>query len=96
MLCPGVLRWRFLSLDPVTRELIDDPLDGFLLPNVVSLQGEGFVSYSITPKPNLQHGTQFMSLSSRRNRFQRLRLKTLNPHCLLPWCPGLVVVRTFC
>lgn len=53
----GILTWRFLSLDPQTRELVADPLDGFLPPNVTSPQGEGYVSYSVAPKTSLTHGT---------------------------------------
>lgn len=54
----GVVKWRFLSLDPKTRELTADPLDGFLPPNKAPREGEGFVSYSIMPKPDLPHGTE--------------------------------------
>lgn len=60
----GILTWRFISLDPKTRELTDDPLDGFLPPNITSPQGEGFVSYSIKPKAGLPHGTEIRNKAS--------------------------------
>jgi PKD repeat protein len=54
----GILKWRFLSLDPATREMLTDPLDGFLPPNVTSPEGQGFVSYTIQPKTALAHNTR--------------------------------------
>lgn len=53
----GVVTWRFLSIDPLTRELTDDPLDGFLAPNKNKGEGEGFVSFSIALKPGFNTGT---------------------------------------
>ena len=53
----GVITWRFLSIDPLTRELTDDPLDGFLAPNKKKGEGEGFVSFSIKLKPGFSTGT---------------------------------------
>jgi PKD repeat protein len=53
----GIVKWRFLSLDPVTREILTDPLDGFLPPNKTGREGQGFVSYSIRPKETLSDGT---------------------------------------
>lgn len=60
----GILKWRFLSIDPLTRELISDPADGFLPPNITSPQGEGFISYSIQPKASLPHGAQVKNKAS--------------------------------
>lgn len=54
----GILTWRFLSLDPQTRELLSDPLDGFLPPNVTAPQGQGYIAYAVKPKAALTHGTQ--------------------------------------
>jgi PKD repeat protein len=59
----GVLTWRFLSLDPKTMELTDDPLDGFLPANVTSPEGEGFVSFSVKPKTGLATGSQIKNKS---------------------------------
>lgn len=52
----GVLKWSFLAIDPATKELIDDPLDGFLPPNNASPEGEGFIAFVISPKPSLPSG----------------------------------------
>ena len=53
----GVLRWQFSSLD-TTLQPTQNALAGFLPPNKTSPQGEGFVSYTITPKVGLPTGTQ--------------------------------------
>lgn len=53
----GVIEWRFTSLDPATLEYTDNPLAGFLPPNVNSPEGEGAVSYSIAMKPGLPQQT---------------------------------------
>lgn len=60
----GILTWQFLSIDPITRELINDPLDGFLPPNVQKGEGEGFIAYSIQPKTTLSHGTEIHNKAS--------------------------------
>lgn len=54
----ATINWKFSSLDPETMELTEDPIAGFLPPNVTSPQGEGFVSYSICPKTNLASGME--------------------------------------
>ena len=45
----GMVSWQMTSVDPVTGELVEDPLAGFLPPNDDTQRGEGFVSYSIYP-----------------------------------------------
>lgn len=52
----GVVTWRFRSLDPATLELTDDPLAGFLAPNVTPPEGDGSVSFTIAAKPELADG----------------------------------------
>lgn len=47
--------WSFRSFDPVTMDLTEDIDLGFLPPNVSSPEGEGFVTFTIEPKPNLPH-----------------------------------------
>ena len=54
----GVAYWRFLTLDPTTMDLSEDPDMGFLPPNVTSPEGEGFVSFYIRAKENIQTGTE--------------------------------------
>lgn len=53
----GVAKWHFCSLDPMTMEPTDDPLDG-ILPVNVNGKGIGEVSYNISLKPKLIHGTE--------------------------------------
>ncbi len=49
------LLWRFYTLQPTNRDLVTTITDGFLNPNVTSPEGEGYVTYSIAPKPNRPH-----------------------------------------
>ena len=42
-----LVKWRFLSLDPATLDLVWDPDGGFLPPNVNSPEGEGFVNFTL-------------------------------------------------
>jgi hypothetical protein len=54
----GVVSWRFTSLDPDTGKPPDDPLAGFLPPNVTAPEGEGSVSFTVSPKALLPTGTE--------------------------------------
>jgi len=49
----GVIKWEFLSLNPTSMQLEEDPFIGFLPPNNTSHAGEGFVSYSVGLKKEL-------------------------------------------
>jgi uncharacterized repeat protein (TIGR01451 family) len=60
----GVLTWSLVSTDPVTGQLVTDPLAGFLPPDNAQGQGEGFVTYTIQPKAGLPTGTQIMNQAS--------------------------------
>lgn len=51
----NVVTWKFESLDPVSRDLVVNPFDGFLNPNQSSPEGEGYVSFSIKPLPDRPH-----------------------------------------
>ncbi|NNE34010.1 MAG: T9SS type A sorting domain-containing protein [Rhodothermales bacterium] len=53
----GRLVWRFSSIDPDTGELPADPFEGFLPPNQQPPEGEGYVTFTIHPKPDLATGT---------------------------------------
>lgn len=53
----GKVTWSFSSIDPMTLEPIDDPLLGFLPPNVIENEGQSFVQFSVKPKNNLSHNT---------------------------------------
>ena len=60
----GLLVWRFTSLDPVTGEPTEDPLAGFLPPNVNPPAGEGHVLFTVQPKPGLLTGTTICNQAS--------------------------------
>ncbi len=49
----GVVKWEFLSLNPGTMNLEEDPFIGFLPPNVTPPEGDGFVSFSVGLKEEL-------------------------------------------
>ncbi len=49
----GVIRWEFLSLNPISMEYEEDPLIGFLPPNNSNREGEGFVSFYVGLKNEL-------------------------------------------
>jgi len=53
----GIAKWHITSLDPMTMEPTDDPMDG-VLPINTNGNGIGEVSYNISLKPDLAHGTK--------------------------------------
>ena len=53
-----VLTYRFTSLNPLTGEFPEDPLAGFLPPNVNPPEGDGSVLFTIMPLNNLLTGTE--------------------------------------
>jgi len=53
----GLITWRFESIDPVTGNPTDDPIAGFLPPNITSPEGEGSVSFTVMPKMGLASST---------------------------------------
>jgi hypothetical protein len=57
----GTATWRFVSLDPVTLKPVDDPLAGFLPPNTTPPAGEGFVSFTISPRQTVPNGTNVVN-----------------------------------
>jgi len=52
----GVVSWRFTSIDPVTGQQTRDPLAGFLPPNQVPPEGDGWVTYTVRPRSTLVTG----------------------------------------
>ena len=52
----GLLTWRLTSIDLETGELPNDPLVGFLPPNVNPPEGDGSVLFSVMPKKDLITG----------------------------------------
>ncbi|WDI41488.1 Calx-beta domain-containing protein [Bremerella sp. P1] len=52
----GEAFWEFTSIDPETGDAPTNALAGFLPPNLVSPEGEGFVTYSIQVSPDAVTG----------------------------------------
>lgn len=50
-----VVEWKFQSFDTLTYGLTNDVMSGFLPPNTIRPQGEGYVTYSIKPYATLSH-----------------------------------------
>lgn len=53
----GILDATYTALDPATMEWTEDPILGFLPPNVNAPEGEGSLTFSIFPKDSLATGT---------------------------------------
>lgn len=51
----GIIFWQFITLDPETMDLTEDPFGGFLPPNKNSPEGEGFVQFFVSLKDNIEH-----------------------------------------
>ena len=54
----GVLSWRFISTNPATGDLPENPREGFLPPNVNPPEGDGNVLFTVMPKTDLPTGTE--------------------------------------
>jgi hypothetical protein len=54
----GLITWQLSSIDPATGLPPEDPLVGFLPPNVNPPEGEGSVIFTLMPKQSLPTGTQ--------------------------------------
>lgn len=52
----GEVTWEFFSLDPETGDFPFNPFLGFLPPNTDGIIGQGFVTYTIRPKPGIAQG----------------------------------------
>jgi hypothetical protein len=60
----GEITWKFASLDPSTGLPPDDPLAGFLPPNVNPPEGEGSVLYTVMTKEGLPSGTEIRNTAN--------------------------------
>ena len=54
----GVAMWTLAAADPITGELPEDPLAGFLLPNDDSGRGDGFLRFDVSPRTDRPTGTR--------------------------------------
>jgi hypothetical protein len=57
----GVITWLLQSVDPVTGQLVTDPLAGFLPPDNAQQAGEGYVTYTVRSRGGLGTGTQILN-----------------------------------
>jgi hypothetical protein len=53
----GIIRWHFIAMDPKTGKLTNDPVLGFLPPNVNPPEGEGYVKYRVNLLDSVANGT---------------------------------------
>lgn len=54
----GLVTWRFASIDPETGLTPEDPMLGFLPPNSTPPEGEGSVSFTVSPRTGLPTRTE--------------------------------------
>jgi hypothetical protein len=57
----GVITWLLQSVDPVTGQLVTDPLAGFLPPDNAQQAGEGYVTYTVRSRGGLATGTRILN-----------------------------------
>lgn len=60
----GEIRWEFAAIDPATGDLPESPFVGFLPPNALSPEGEGFVTYTVRPKQSSLTGDRIDASAS--------------------------------
>ncbi|MGA2659692.1 MAG: carboxypeptidase regulatory-like domain-containing protein, partial [Verrucomicrobiota bacterium] len=60
----GVITWTMTSIDPVTGQLVTDPLAGFLPPDNTNGVGQGYIAYTVWPKTGLANATVITNQAS--------------------------------
>lgn len=60
----GIAKWHFSSLDPMTMEPVETPMDGFLPVNNSDGDGIGEVSFNINLKDDFEDGTEISNRAS--------------------------------
>lgn len=60
----GIISCVMESVDPISRRELEDPYDGFLPPNTVSPQGEGYITFTIQPRNDVAQGTPVRNRAS--------------------------------
>ncbi len=78
----GILVWRFASLDPDTGLPPEDPLAGFLPPNVNPPEGDGAVGFTVKYKSGLPTSTRICNRAS-------IVFDTNDPILTPEWCNSL-------
>jgi hypothetical protein len=59
----GLATWRFISLDPATKQPTEDALAGFLPPNQNAPEGDGAVVFTVEAKPGQPTGTELRNVA---------------------------------
>ncbi|MEO1448139.1 MAG: PKD domain-containing protein [Bacteroidota bacterium] len=60
----GIVTWNFTTLDINTLQLTSDVFEGFLPPNMTSPEGEGYVSFSVPMRTDIQASTLIQNRAS--------------------------------
>lgn len=60
----GVLTATFITIDRTTGDIPDNPLTGFLPPNVTAPEGDGYLNYSVHLKTGIADGTRVSNSAS--------------------------------
>lgn len=60
----GLLDWKMNTYYDDTLDEVDNPLLGFLDPNITAPEGEGFIEFSLMPKQSLTTGTAIANEAS--------------------------------
>jgi hypothetical protein len=60
----STLIWHFRALDPLTMQFPEDPLAGFLPPNITPPEGDGSVSFSVSARDSIATGTTVTNFAS--------------------------------
>ncbi len=60
----GTVTWTMESINPATGQLVTDPLAGFLPPDNTNGDGEGFVSFVVSPNTGLATGARILNQAS--------------------------------
>ncbi len=78
----GIVMWELTSVDPETQQITTNPEAGFLPPNVTAPEGEGLVSFTVMPKPDLPDDAAICNQAS--------IVFDVHPAILTPqWCNGI-------
>jgi hypothetical protein len=76
----GLLTVWFVSIDPET-DLPPDVLNGFLPPENGTGRGQGYISYTIQPKPDLPTGTEIRNIATIQFDFgEIIATNQVDPH----------------
>ena len=59
----GIVTWRLESIDPAAGGPVQDPLAGFLPPNVEPPEGDGAVSFRVNRRPDLASGATVRNMA---------------------------------